>query len=174
MKARPKKSLQRPGNQGIRCKQLAVCVCSMMFPHGDAGGPAAEKEINGDHRKSVDTAPELSRMFWIWTATILLPLMLFGTANRTIEVPKMDHKWLGHAGSLMATNTRNTIFFDGTHHKFQAGVWPCFSPRVLTNSWPQETYAMMGINLEVMLQEMRASADVLPAAGEPGGDGLLG
>ena len=64
-------------------------------------------------------------------------------------------------------------FFDGTHHKFQA-VWPCFSPRVLTNSWPQETYAMMGINLEVMLQEMRASADVLPAAGEPGGDGLLG
>ena len=60
--------------------------------------------------KSVDTAPELSRMFWIWTATILLPLMLFGTANRTIEVPKMDHKWLGHAGSLMATNTRNTIF----------------------------------------------------------------
>ena len=28
----------------------------------------------------------------------------------------------------------------------------------------KETYAMMGINLEVMLQEMRASADVLPAA----------
>ena len=27
----------------------------------------------------------------------------------------------------------------------------------------KETYAMMGINLEVMLQEMRASADVLPA-----------
>jgi len=21
----------------------------MMFPHGDDGGPAAEKEINGDH-----------------------------------------------------------------------------------------------------------------------------
>ena len=124
--------------------------------------------------KSVDTAPELSRMFWIWTATILLPLMLFGTANRTIEVPKMDHKWLGHAGSLMATNTRNTIFLMAHITNFRPVFGHVFPPRVLTNSWPQETYAMMGINLEVMLQEMRASADVLPAAGEPGGDGLLG
>ena len=95
--------------------------------------------------------------------------MATNTRNTILDLLKMIFYFLYGKFTIWGIYREYVLFSGGSLSKSMPFFWWQTSPI----SWPQETYAMMGINLEVMLQEMRASADVLPAAGEPG-DGLLG